>query len=380
MKMTSKQRVRAAVERKPLDRLPVMLWFEPQMLLKCASEIESPRSLLDKAVLGGFELIRRNAPSEQLANAAALFAYTAQHDYLRQLGSDIVDFHWFFGPSIIKSVNIKDGNLNITDRYGIKRSVVGLYLETVEPPCKTIEDVASYEFPDLTHPALYAQIRMYRALRPGASIACWVPGVQDSSQHWMGLQNLYTWMIERPDVIMNFFAAMARHSLDVIRGAVAAGADVIIIMDDYGSQKNLLMSKRMWERFTFPFLKMQVDEIHRLGALAMLHSCGHVEPLLDKIVESGADMLHPFQPTAGNNLALAKQKYGGELCFVTGIDAQSMSMMTPAQVADSIRENADVGRKGGGFVLSCTHYLQEDIPEQNIRTMFKTIKKETALT
>jgi uroporphyrinogen decarboxylase len=147
-----------------------------------------------------------------------------------------------------------------------------------------------------------------------------------------------------------------------------------MIGDDYGTQQSMMMSKAMWERFTFPCLKRQCGEVHRLGGLAMLHSCGYVAPLLDKIVEAGVDMLHPFQPLPGNDLAAAKAEFGNRLCFVTGIDVQKFPAMKPEEVRETMLAAARTAAPGGGFILCPTNFLQEDAPLENFMIMFDTIR------
>ena len=153
----------------------------------------------------------------------------------------------------------------------------------------------------------------------------------------------------------------------------AAGADGIFIFDDYGTQQSMFISKAMWTEFTFPMLKRQCDEIHRLGLKAILHSCGTVGPLLDKFVEAGVDILHPFQPLPGNNLEDAIARFGTHLSFATGIDVQRIVSMTPDQVYADILATARIASRHNGFILCHTNGLQKDTPTENLRAMFRAI-------
>ncbi len=371
--MTHRERIRAAGRREPVDRTPVMLWLEPHTTVKMATRVRPPRSRAYRGLFGGLQRLSEKLPTEELRNGAPLLAYLAQTDYLLELGADIVDFHFGFYPLWFRKFEVRDGKPVFTDMYGVERVMGGLYLETGDYPCKTKEDLDRYIFPDLSSPIHYAHIALYRRLHPDIAIAVMCPGVQDWSQAWHGTENLYAGMIEYPEVIERFFRRMAEHTLQIIRGSLRAGADVIMIGDDYGTQQSMFMSKRMWERFTYPCLKRQCAEIHRLGGLAMLHSCGYVAPLLDGFVDAGVDMLHPFQQVAGNNLAAAKSEYGGRLCFVTGIDVQKLPTMAPGEVRNSMLHAARICSPGGGFVLCPTNFLQSDTPVENLEIMFNTI-------
>ena len=48
--MNAKQRVQAALERKPVDRAPVFMWFHPQTAQRLAHLLEIPPAALGEAV------------------------------------------------------------------------------------------------------------------------------------------------------------------------------------------------------------------------------------------------------------------------------------------------------------------------------------------
>jgi uroporphyrinogen decarboxylase len=372
--MTSRERVIAAARREPVDRIPLMLWIEPHTTVKLATEILPPRNGAYRRFFEGLRFLRDNLPMKALRDGAPLLAYTTQSEYLRELGADIVDFYFGCHPLMVKDIKVNKGGFTITDIYGIKHGMGGIYLETVGYPCETKEDLDRYIFPDLSHPIHYAHVAAFRRLRPDTAIAVMCPGVQDWSQSWHKMENLYAGMIMYPDSVERFFRKMAEHTLQIIRGSLRAGADIILIGDDYGTHNSMMMSKKMWERFTFPCLKRQCGETHRLGGLVMLHSCGYVMPLLDRIVEAGVDMLHPLQQSAGNDLAAAKAEFGDRLTFVTGIDVQTLPTIGPEEVRESMLSAARAAAPGGGFILCTTNFLQVDTPLENIKVMFDTIK------
>jgi len=372
--MTSRKRVMAAARRRPVDRIPLMLWLEAHTTLKIATEVSPPRKPANRLLFNTLSHLSETLPNESLRNGAPLLAHLLQGEYLLELGADIVDFYWGFAPLLVRNAGLDKGVFYIEDVYGTKRGVGGQYLDLMDYPCKKPEDLDRYRFPDLSHPIHYAHIKSFRRKHPDVAIACWIPGVQDHSQGFMGMENLYLWAAMYPDSIERFFRKLAVHTLQIVRGAMRAGADLIMIGDDYGTQESLLMSKKMWERFTYPCLERQCREIHRHGGIAMLHSCGSVMPLLDKFVEAGVDMLHPLQNVGENDLGRAKEEFGDKLCFVTGIDVQALPVISPEEVRESIIESVRVGSKGGGMVLCHTNFLQQDTPVENLRAMFDTIE------
>ncbi|MEW6201179.1 MAG: uroporphyrinogen decarboxylase family protein, partial [bacterium] len=372
--MTSRERVAAAIEHRAVDSVPLMLWLEPHTTLKMAVHYQKPRRLTDKLAIRWIDRMSHELPTEELRNGVPLLTYLIHGQYLRELGADIVETQWSPAVFLPRGFWLEKGKMRFKDFYGITRAIGGIYMEHVDVPCKTKEDLDHYRFPDASNPLHYLHIRAYRGMNPDVAILGWCPGVQDYSQSWHTIEQLYIGMIEYPDTTKRFFAKMTDHTLQIIRGMMKAGADMIMIGDDYGNQRSLMMSKAMWEEFTYPCLKRQIETIHKYGGKALLHSCGTVAPLLDRFVEAGLDALHPFQPLPGNNLEEAKKEFGDHLAFCTGIDVQKIPEMTPEEVREDIIRVYSIAGQGGGLVLATTNALQYDTPIENIRAMFKTIK------
>ncbi|MFA6451582.1 MAG: uroporphyrinogen decarboxylase family protein, partial [bacterium] len=357
----------------PVDRIPLMLWIEPHTALKISQHVIKPKSVANRLLFDGLAALQSAMPTEELRNVVPMLSYLGSADYFIQLGTDIVEFQWFSPLSFVKDFRIEDKKLVITDVYGIERSMMGLYLEMTKHPCDTIEDLDRYRFPRMPNRQLHNSIRAFKRAHPGIAVAVDIPGIQDVSMWFMGMEKLYLWMAMHPDNMKRFQQRFLAHTLDLIRGLCKAGADIITILDDYGAQNRMLISKKMWEEFTFPCLKRQCEETHKGDGIVMLHSCGHVQPLLEGIADAGVDMLQSFQPRAGNDLAKAKEEFGNRLCFVTGIDSQSLGGMTPDEVRAAVRESVRIGGEGGGFVLATNHALQVDTPAENLKALFETL-------
>jgi uroporphyrinogen decarboxylase len=375
--MTSRERVLAAIEHREVDEIPLMLWLEPHATMKIARYIKKPKNLLSNVSVNLLRGISNILPTEEMRNVAPFLLYLSQRPYLLELGVDIVDivdFHWGSPLWWYKKFWLEKGKIRIKDVYGRTRCICGLYLETVEVPCKTKEDLENYKFPDISSPSHFTGIEQFRKKHPDIATVMWCMGVQDWSPQFHTMERLYTGMIEYPDTIKRFFKKMTEHTLQIIKGALEAGADIIIIGDDYGTQNSMFISKEMWKEFTYPCLKKQIEVIHEYGGKAMLHSDGYIMPLLDNFVEAELDALHPFQPVPKNNLKEAKEKYGDKLCFFTGLDVQRLPTMSVEEVRDDIVKTYKIASRGSGMVLCTTHALQGDIPIENLKEMFVTIK------
>jgi uroporphyrinogen-III decarboxylase len=378
-RMTSRERVHAAARGLPVDRVPVMYWFNPHLACRLMAEFQPARDRVVNAAAGYlWKRFHRggglDAPELVRAFPHLLNEY-ANGRYALELGADVVIEPVGAGGNI-KRVYRENRHLRVLDAYGSVRGLGGIYMDIIRPAIKDVAGLKDYRLPDYTDEKHYAAIRKLRARYPGASIMVEDFGVQDffSTQIW-AMPPFMTALYEYPDEVKDFQRRFGDWSCEVARRGVKAGADIVFIYDDYGYTDRTLISMKMWKEFTYPHLKRIIEAAHEAGALAMLHSCGFQAPFLDYYVEAGLDILQAFQPKAGNDLAAACAKYGDRLAFATGIDVQQGEQMTALQMRESILDSYRVGRLHGRYILGMTHMLQYTMPAENIRAVFDTVRE-----
>lgn len=379
VRMTPRERVHAAARGLPVDRVPVMFWFNPHLACRLMAEFQQARSRLNQAAavshwksfkeqgeLGAPELVR--------ALPHTLNEY-ANGKYALELGADVVIEPVGAGGNVSR-MYWEGGSLRVLDAYHSVRALGGIYMDVVEPAIKIVADLKDYRFPDFSQSKHYSYIRKLRKRYPGASIMVEDFGVQDffSTQIW-AMPPFMMALYEYPEEVKDYQRRFGDWACDVARRGVKAGADVVFIYDDYGYTDRTLISMKMWKEFTYPHLKRIIEAAHDAGALAMLHSCGFQTPFLDHYVEAGLDILQAFQPKAGNDFAAAYAKYGDRLAFATGIDVQQGEQMSAGQMRESILESYRIGKLHGRFILSMTHMLQYTMPAENIRAIFDTVRE-----
>ena len=108
------------------------------------------------------------------------------------------------------------------------------------------------------------------------------------------------------------------------------------------------------------------------------HSCGAVEPLIEKFIDAGFDILNPVQiNAAGMNSAHLKDNYGNRIIFWGGgVDTQkTLAFGTPAEVEKQVLEQCEILSENGGFVFNTVHNIQANVPVENIVAMINATKK-----
>ncbi|MEE4292890.1 MAG: uroporphyrinogen decarboxylase family protein [Xanthomonadales bacterium] len=177
------------------------------------------------------------------------------------------------------------------------------------------------------------------------------------------------------DRIMQCMKDMWTHYME----AVGPYVQLAYVTDDFGTQKSLMLSPRMFRDLIKPRWKEVIDHIKSLGDVkVMFHSDGAILPLLEDFVDMGVDILNPVQTSVEGlqDTSALKEAWGDRLCFHGAIDVQQMlpnasAEELEAEVALRVR---DLGRDGG-YILAPCHNVGHDIPPGNIVTLFETARR-----
>jgi len=377
--MTSRERVLAAIRGQPVDRVPVHYWLNPHMGCRLIAEHLPARDAM--ATLVGRTLWRRfvrhgeqDGGEWPRALPNVMMGY-CNGPYLPSLGADIAfaSIGSMKRPGrLLGMIRRRNGRLLIRDPLGCVRGVGGIYLEVIEPPVRRIEDLRELVLPPLDDTT---DVRALRTAWPDVGIAVEVSGVQQVLSDILWDPTSFSLALyDHPREVKAFQRRLADWSIAQARSAVAAGADIVFIGDDYGATDRTRISPSMWREFTLPELARIIAATHEMGAVAMLHSCGYQMPFLEDYAAVGLDALQCLQPKAGNDLAAAVDAVGDRLCFATGIDTQRGESMSPGELRADIVRNVRAGSAKGRFILGMTHMMQYTMPMENVREIFDTVQ------
>jgi uroporphyrinogen decarboxylase len=183
-----------------------------------------------------------------------------------------------------------------------------------------------------------------------------------------------------PVYIMERIAEVHLENLKRVLNTTGDLIDIIYFYDDVASQERLLMSPEMYRRHIQPFHQRIIDLAVGHGKCAMMHCCGSVYPLINRLIEMGLSILNPIQPSAKNmNPEKLAQEFGGWIAFHGGIDTQQfLPKATPEEVREKVRYTCEVLGKNGGYIMAGSHHIQADVPVENVLAIYGCWRGETA--
>ena len=154
--------------------------------------------------------------------------------------------------------------------------------------------------------------------------------------------------------------------------------DGVLLGSDWGTQLDLIMSPDTWEELIRPGEQEEYDLIKSYGKDVWIHSCGNVIKIIPSLIEMGVDVLNPVQPEA-MDLTFLKESYGDRLTFWGGLSTQqTLPFGTPDEVRGEARRVRDLLGRGGGCVFAPSQEIQGDVPAENILALLEVAREVPA--
>jgi uroporphyrinogen decarboxylase len=166
--------------------------------------------------------------------------------------------------------------------------------------------------------------------------------------------------------------ALVDFQVALIKAWAGLGAvDAVMLTDDFGSQRSLIMSPATWRRVFATRYRTICDAAHEHGLAVVFHSCGNVGAIIGDFIDAGVDILDPLQSEA-MDLAWVAREYGGRIAFAGGLPEQTLPHLTPAQVRDEVRRTIDLlgGPFGDAYIPAPSNSLLADVPLANLEALF----------
>lgn len=247
----------------------------------------------------------------------------------------------------------------------------------IERAIKSEKDLDYYVPPDPDEEWRYEQIKKYIKRWKGerAVIAHATDVFDIARESFLGDEAYYLAMIENPDLIDRVNEIALNYNLRSIKNQIETGADVLAITGDFAITKGPMVSPKHTARFLTPALKKQVELGHRLGVPVFKHTDGNVWKILDLLVETGIDGLHPIDPLGGMDLGEVRAKYP-DLCLMGNVNCgATLSWKSVDEVRQEVKECIRKAGYGGGYICMSSNTVHSGVKPENYVAMVKAIRE-----
>ncbi|MCD6408007.1 hypothetical protein J7L87_03040 [bacterium] len=192
---------------------------------------------------------------------------------------------------------------------------------------------------------------------------------------WLrGVENLLIDIaLDKEEVYILADRIVNEYLIPSIETGLEIGAEVIGFADDWGGQKQLLISPNSWRKIFKPRYKKMFEIVKEAGALSWFHSDGMIMEILQDFIEIGLNVINP--QFSCMNMEELRSAIGEKMCIYTDIDRQRLLPYgTVEEIEDYIKKVFELfGFSEGGLIYGCGIY--PDVPFENIEALLSSFYK-----
>ena len=338
--MTSIERVQAAIDLRPPDRVPVDLHnFQPAARAMGVSMAEVFRDgeLLAEAMLRAW----------------------------REFGHDMI--------------LLENGTACNAQACGVEV----VYREdsapaALHPVLERLEDVDKLEVPDpYTAFPMCEIIKATRILAREIGDQAWLvaradQGPFDLASELFGMEKLMLAVAlgEQDELLHKLLHFCTQVNIRYARALTDSGGRSTSIGESFSGPD--VLSPRHYRKYAFPHQKALADQLKADGIILATHICGNTVPILADFVATGAQILEIDHKT---DMRKAKEAARGKTCLLGPINTSLLVDGTPQEVEDACREAIEIMAPDGGFILGPGCALSPETPAGNIHALVEAGKK-----
>ncbi len=150
----------------------------------------------------------------------------------------------------------------------------------------------------------------------------------------------------------------------------ATDVDAIGLGDDWGTQRGLLISPRLWREFYKPLYADYCRLAHAAGKFVFFHSDGHIMEIYPDLIEIGVNAVN--SQLFCMDIEELGRRFRGQITFWGEIDRQHI---LPFGTVDDVRAavrrvHAALGDPAGGVIAQCEWGI--GVPAENVAAVFET--------
>jgi len=336
--MTKRERMSGALRRQPVDRLPVQCNYTGAMGAKLSAHFQCPPRELPARLDNHLLRLDLSHPKRVSADGK-------------------IGFDWWGAGWDTQTEGYWHAHAPLADGLGL----------------------AQFPWPDPHDPHLLEDATRLVAEDNGRHFAAPNFGLCLFERAWSlrGFDSLLMDLVDRPEWVEDLLERITEIQVTLARRFLALGVDGGYFGDDYGAQRGMLFSPKVWRALFKPRLARLFAVFREAGRPVMLHSDGDIWPILPDLVDIGLNCLNPVQPEVLEHARLYRE-FGRHLSFYGGISTQTV---LPAGTTAEIRAATqaclrELAPDGTGLILGPSHRMQSDIPAENVAAMLAAFPQD----
>ena len=247
----------------------------------------------------------------------------------------------------------------------------------IEGPVRTRSDLKKLKIPDPLKDSGFKTLKEVVKKYKNKKIICYHTKAT-FSHVWYLMGNLQEYLISiytEPELIKSLNKITEEYHLAEVNKAIELGADIVVLSDDYAYKDRMFIPRKIFITFCLPAINNISELVHKKNKHLFFHSDGNILEVMDLIIDTGIDFLHPVEPEAMNILSVYK-KYKDEVIICGNVDcAWTLTFSSLSEVRKEVIWLLENIAPEGRFILSSSNTIHSKVKPENYRTMIDTIHK-----
>ena len=293
-----------------------------------------------------------------------------------------VKLNYSVGSALFPREHLPDST--VFDEYGIghsKGSAAAFHMTRMHHPLKgaDLNEILDYPYPEVDHAGIPEFTRRVAELRNAglASFGFMQMTVWEASWYLRSMEELFMDMMTEKEEAAALLDKITDFACDKARTYAQAGTDILSLGDDIGTQTSIMLDVGMWEKWLQPRLIRVIEAAREVkpDILIFYHSCGYILPFIDRLIESGVEILNPIQPECMSFEEVYRQ-YGDRLSFWGTLGTQQLLPYgTAVEVFRQTTANLSLCGDRGGLVIGPTHMVEPEVPWENLVAITEAVRE-----
>ncbi|UCG15190.1 MAG: hypothetical protein JSV19_07815 [Phycisphaerales bacterium] len=193
-------------------------------------------------------------------------------------------------------------------------------------------------------------------------------------QFLRGTQSLLLDLIEQPAGWFKLRDMVHEFNLACLDSWCRTAIDCVVLADDWGSQRSLLISPDLWRELFKPLYADYIAGARGAGKFTYMHSDGYITDILDDLIEIGLDAVNA-QVTCMDMAELAR-RFAGRITFWGQMDRQHMlCFQEPADARQAARDFQKHLAAPNGSRTVAQMYIEPTAKPENIEAVLDEFER-----
>ena len=238
-------------------------------------------------------------------------------------------------------------------------------------PIATWEDFERYPWPRLEDVDFFPLEYLTQHMPEGMGLmTCHGGGIFEHVSRLLSLEGLCVALCEDPELVRAVADKVGSLILSYYEHLVTLDNVIALFQgDDMGFRTQTLIGPNELRAYFLPWHKRFAEAAHGHGMPYFLHSCGHVEAIMDALINDvRIDAKHSFEDVVIPVEAF-HERYGGRIGVLGGVDVDRLSQSTPEAIRRRVRFLIETCGPSGRYAAGSGNSIPSYIPVENYLAM-----------